>query len=61
MKSSADMPKSAPMCNKVKQSSATMPNQSSNAPTEGKGGGYGGEFTTKTGVNAPMNDEKEIM
>lgn len=61
MKSSADMPCCAPMQSKIKQSSTTMPNQSSNAPTEGKGGGHGGEFTTKHGVNAPMNNEKDIM
>ena len=60
MKSSADMPCCAPMQNKVKQSSNTMPNQSSNTPTQGKGGSHGGEFTTKHGVNAPRNSEKEI-
>lgn len=61
MKSSAEMPNSAPKCNKVKQSSGTMPNQASNTPTQGKGGGAGGgKFKTKHGVNAPMNSEKEI-
>lgn len=61
MKSSAEMPCCAPMQDKVKKSSNTMPNQGSNAPTAGKGGEHGGgPFKTKHGVNAPMNDEKEI-
>lgn len=57
----ANMPNSAPMQSKVKQSSNMMPNQGSNTPTQGAGGGAGGgKFKTKHGVNNSSVINQEI-